>query len=196
MRAVISIWLGTLASVAGLFFTLHPANTRVSTIQAMLIGLAIAGFVTMITLDIRDYYRRRPKAYRTKEEINRYMHQWINKGGRVVIFTRDMSWAIQSEIRDLLLQKAAANELTICLPSHITLADELAQAGAEIITYEGLNYIPRSRFTIINKDRTDAQIAVGRLIDKKHVIEEYAEGAHPVFAVANDLVEILRRLPQ
>ncbi|MCI0562065.1 MAG: hypothetical protein MN733_26555, partial [Nitrososphaera sp.] len=86
------------------------------------------------------------------------------------------------------------NELTICLPDRIALADELEREGARVCLYPRLGYTPQSRFTIINKDRMDSQVAVGRRIRDKHVIEEFSLGEHPVFSVANDLVEVISRL--
>ena len=59
--------------------------------------------------------------------------------------------------------------------------------------YQALNFIPSSRFTIINADRMDAHVAIGGQQDGKHVIEEYRAGQHPVFAVIHDLTEVIRR---
>lgn len=60
-------------------------------------------------------------AFKTTAEINDYMYNWISKGGRVVIFTRDMSWASDARIKDLLLRKAELEELSICVPKKIPL---------------------------------------------------------------------------
>jgi hypothetical protein len=133
-------------------------------------------------------------AFKSTKEINDYMYDWISKGGRVVIFTRDMSWASDPRIKELLYHKAAREELSICVPKKIPLTNELQKHGAQILSYESLGYIPQSRFTIINKDRMDANLAVGHRIKDDHVVEEFSIGAHPFFSVANDLVEIITRI--
>ena len=114
----------------------------------------------------------------------------------MAIFTRDMSWAGEARIKRLLMTKAQANELTICMPKMIPLAQELADAGAKILTYPQLDFVPSSRFTIINADRMDAQVAIGRTIGEYHVIEEHAAGTHPIHAVTKDLVELVRQVSE
>src|SRR6266571_3685379 len=83
------------------------------------------------------------------EGIKRYMHDWIQHGGRVAIWTRDMSWAQNAQTRRLLREKAERRELILCLPEPNELARELSAAGAEICAY-GAQHLesPASRFTI------------------------------------------------
>ncbi|MGH7164128.1 MAG: hypothetical protein ACREIS_01225, partial [Nitrospiraceae bacterium] len=125
-------------------------------------------FIIAITLEIRQWARSRPISLLTDAEIKDYMYKWISRGGRVAIFSRDLSWAVGPEIRTLLSEKARRNELRVCLPENIPsvagLVNELERAGAEVCLYPELHYTPHSRFTIINKDRMDAQVAVGRRI--------------------------------
>lgn len=186
-------YIGTLASIVALTYSVHRPEVSLSGRQGVMIGLAVAGFLILILWDIRNYLRLGRRSFKTDEEIRKYMHNWISRGGRVVIFTRDMSWAGEGDIKDLLLRKSRRNELCLCLPRRTPLAEELAREGATIYAYEQLNYVPQSRFTIINKDRMDAHVAVGRRIKDKHVVEEFCVGDHPVFAVANDLIEIIQR---
>jgi hypothetical protein len=129
-----------------------------------------------------------------ESEVNNYMYDWISTGRRVVIFTRDMSWASDKRIIEVLTIKAHNNELTICLPQHIQLTQKLEHEGAQIVSYSQLEYTPQSRFTIINKDRADAQVAIGFRRNKKHVIQEYSSGDNAIFSLTNDLVEILSRV--
>ena len=110
--------------------------------------------------------------------------------GRVAVFTRDMSWAGDAKIAQLLDAKAKRSELVICLPTHIPLTRELEALGAEIYTYQGLGYAPKSRFTVVRFERGDARVAIGRQIGGVHTIETFSVGEHPVFALAEDLVEI------
>ena len=62
-----------------------------------------------------------PKTYRSTAKINSYMRKWVASAGRVVIFSRDMSWAHEPATRNLLREKAQRNELTVCLEHPISL---------------------------------------------------------------------------
>ncbi len=194
MALRIGTWIGIAASLASLIYVFRQPGQPVSAVQGGVIGVVVVLLVLLIIFDIRSHFRSRPRTFKSKEDINNYMYNWISKSGRVAIFTRDMSWAYENRIRELLHRKAENDELSICLPQHIPLTEELEQAGAQILSYEHLNYVPQSRFTIINKDRMDAYVAVGRWINDRLVIEELALGQHPVFSVANDLVEIILRV--
>ena len=125
------------------------------------------------------------------QRINRYLFQWIGKGGRVAIWTRDMSWADQNEMMPMLRKKAEAGELIICLPHRIEKSDELERHGAEVITYDILD-TPSMTFTIANYGRTGSRVAVGRRSGNQHVIQEFSAEEHPAFHLAFDLVRLVR----
>jgi len=190
----IATWLGTVTSLIALVLALKPNNQPLTALQGGFITLATVGFVILVILDIRDSRKSSRHVLKNQNEIVEYMLKWISKGGRVAIFTHDMSWAADQRVTDLLHGKARSGELSICLPHCIPLANALKISGAQIFTYEQLHYTSQSRFTIINKDRMDAHLAVGRRIGECHVVEEYSIGQHPVFAIANDLVEVIMRL--
>jgi hypothetical protein len=186
-------WLAAGASVFGLVYTVWPRREPLTGLQGAVLALLAFMFVLSAAADIRDHLSRRPKRYRTEKEVISYMFRWISKGGRVVVFTRDHTWAQDPKIRDLLFAKARRNELAICLPIETDLTSELRLEGAEIIAYSHLDYAPGARFTIINDGRSaDAAVAIGRQIDGAQVIEEFPIG-DPVFAVTKDLIEVLRR---
>ena len=122
------------------------------------------------------------------------MYKWIKSSGRTVIFTRDLSWVVDNEMKLMLKNKASEKELIICMPERNKRVIDLEASGAIIIEYGDLDYIPKSRFTITNFDRNDSRIAVGKSVGtNKHMIEEFASGGHPYFYVATDLVNILKR---
>jgi hypothetical protein len=194
MLLVIATWLSTSASIVALIVSFRPEGEPLTAYQGGFIALACVGFLAMVAIDLRARRRLSRHSLRDDAEIKRYMYRWISKGGRVSIFTRDMSWASDERISALLRQKASRAELTLVLPTRIPLAQELEKAGCEVVSYEHLGYVPQSRFTIINKDRMDAHLAVGRRIGDRHIVEEYSVGQHPVFAIANDLVEVLTHL--
>lgn len=190
------LWLAAAASVIGVFYTIGAANKELSLFYGFLIALSAVLYVALFVLDIWDYWKNRIRSYEDESEIKEYLWNWISKGGQVVIFTHDMSWACDEGIKKMLFDKARMAELSIILPKQTALTCDLENAGANIYSYESINYVPQSRFTIIHKDRFDAQVAIGRKdkLNGKHIIEEFALGEHPVFAVANDLVEIVKRI--
>lgn len=189
------LWLSAAASVIGVFYTIGAASAELSLFYGFLIALSVVLYVALFVLDIWDYWKNRIRSYKDESEIREYLWNWISKGGQVAIFTHDMSWASNEDIKKMLFNKAKMSELTIILPKQTALTRDLETSGANIFSYDSLDYVPQSRFTIIHKDRFDAQVAIGRKdkLNGKHVIEEFALGEHPVFAVANDLVEILKR---
>ncbi len=153
-------------------------------------------YTYLIYTDVAAHIMNQPKSMKDQNEINEYMFNWLSDGGNAFIFTRDMSWAGVQKIERLLYTKARNNELSICLPQQTKLTKSLCNHGADILTYGELNYTPKSRFTIINKDRMDACVAVGRWVNKSksHIIKEYSSGQDPIFNIADDLIEILKKI--
>jgi len=180
----------SLASILGLYFTVVSGAERPGW-HILVISVCIAVFLLTILQEIRDHLSARPKAYSTAEQIRKYLQGWISKGGRVCIFSRDMSWADDPLMKEALLTKARRRELIICLEEPTPLSEKLAAAGAEIVIYGLLDYVPNSRFTIINFERQDAQVAVGGIVGEKHLIQEFRQGQHPYFFVADDLVRLM-----
>ena len=88
--------------------------------------------------------------------------------------------------------KANRDELSLFLPKSIPLAVELQGLGAKVFTYGKLEMDPASRFTIINYGKGDAQVAIGRSVKDRHVIEEFSADSHPVFHIAMDLINVLK----
>jgi hypothetical protein len=103
-----------------------------------------------------------------------------------------MSWANTEKTKQLLLLKAAASELIICLPQVTHLTNELKAAGAEILVYKHLE--PTSRFTIVQYGQDGCRVAVGRRKGDDHVIDEFSAEEHPAFHLAQDLVRFARSI--
>lgn len=160
----------------------------------MLLFLAAAIFAVALKLEVADTLKTRPRVMRNADQIRDYMYAWIARAGRVAIFTHDMTWVRDEELKDLLRRKAREDELIVCLPNRTPLAQELDEIGATVYSYSQLNYVPRSRFTIIKLGRGDAEVAVGRDVSGSHVIEEFQIGRHPAFTMAEDLVSIIARI--
>ena len=188
--------LGSSASLLSLIFVFHPSGQGFSAVEGILLGFGIMLTVVAVAVDIKDYMTRRPKRFKTKQEIRDFMFRWLQHGGKVCIFSNDLSWVDDNEMISMLRQKAEKDELRICIPELIPIAETLKKSGASILTYSPLKFVPQSRFTIINHGRMDAQVAVGRRMNGEHVVEEFGAGDHPVFAVASDLVELVTRYSQ
>ncbi len=186
---------GSFASIVGLlvFFLPPPASLPWWAVAVLVFaGLCV---VVLIVLEFIEHGGRRVFAKSDTEEIKKYMHDWIEHGGRVAIWTRDMSWAQNQETRGLLTEKARRGELILCLPELNALATELSKAGAEVCAYGARRLeLPASRFTIAFFGRDGAAVAVGRAEQDTHVIDEFSAGSHPVFHVAEDLIAIVRSL--
>ncbi|MGC9195367.1 MAG: hypothetical protein ACP5IL_07925 [Syntrophobacteraceae bacterium] len=184
---------GSLASLVGILiaFLLSPKNLPFWAI--FLIILALVCFVLFMVLEFSTHRCRHIYPKTKTEEIKKYMHDWIKHGGRVAIWTRDMSWAQSTDMRNLLKEKATRNELILCLPAKNKLATELATCGAEVCDYgASLLESPNSRFTIVFFGKNGARVAVGRLDGDTHIIDEFDSGSHPAFYLAADLVALVR----
>ena len=180
------------ASVLGLIVSIFFGVERWT--PWLIVAVAFAFTVTigliLMTIFKADRTTRRYDPTDTRG-INKYLFDWISNGGRVVIWTRNMSWADSHEMMPMLRKKAEEKELIICLPHRIEKSDELESYGAEVIAYEILDS-PSVTFTIVNFARAGSRVAVGRRSGDKHVIQEYSAEEHPAFHLASDLVQLVR----
>lgn len=191
--------LGTYASLLSMILIYKPAGQPLSCLQWILSGVATLFLLSALAHEFWTYFRRRPLSFGPDDQrkINRFMHRWIARGGRVAIFSHDLTW-VDDQMKALLLTKAERNELEIVVPRSTgaltPLLDELRQRGARIYLYPELQYTPKSRFTIVNRGRTGPRVAVGRGVGENWRIDIFSEGEDPVFSVANDLVEVIVNL--
>jgi hypothetical protein len=184
---------GSLASLVGLLVIFLPSRDALPSRVVVLLVVAALLLILFIVLEFLSHRGRRVYAKSDEEGIKRYMHTWITHGGRVAIWTRDMSWAQNAETRSMLLKKAARGELILCLPERNAFAQELEAAGAEVCAYGSMHLeSPASRFTITCFGRDGAQVAVGRAEGYAHVIDEFTAGSHPAFYLAEDLIALVR----
>jgi hypothetical protein len=181
--------------MAGLLFAFLPSVRDLPSWAVALLMCAVLFLVVLVVLEFVDRRGHRVYAKSDAEGIKRYMHGWITHGGRVAIWTRDMSWAQNVETRRLLGEKARRRELILCLPELNELANDLKNAGAEVCAYGAtLLESPASRFTIVFFGRDGSRVAVGRAEGDAHVIDEFSAGSHPAFHLAADLVALARAL--
>jgi len=183
----------SLASLVGLLVMFLPSPRDLPFWAIALLVFAAFSFVVLVVLEFMTHRGHRVYAASDATGIRKYMHNWIEHGGRVAIWTRDMSWAQNDFTRRLLTQKAARRELILCLPEQNELTRELAAAGAEVCAY-GTKYLesPASRFTITFFGRDGSRVAVGRVSGDTHAIDEFSANDHPAFHVAEDLIALVR----
>jgi hypothetical protein len=191
--AIMFLQLASCASLLGLYASVFPIDmaNRPRWHWALITVIVIATIVS-IWDDILRYIGTASKTFVDQNKIKKYMHNWINNGGRAAIFSRDLSWADEHDTKAVLMKKAVRRELTLFVQHSIPLAEELRKAGAKVVIYGDLNHTPRSRFTIVDYCRDGARVAIGAKVNGKHVIEEYTSGSH-AFGVAEDFIRMLER---
>jgi hypothetical protein len=186
--------VGSLASLIGLYWTSLPSGHAFGMKDGILLALSIGLAAVISASRIVAFRAARPIVLRSDRAIRDYMYKWISSGSQVMIFSHDLTWIDDERMMEMLRGKARRRELSICLRAHIPAAIELSELGASIFTYGELGYIPTSRFTIINRGRYDAHVAIGRSGNGEHVVREIASGQDPLFALANDLAEVVMKL--
>lgn len=191
--------VGMYVSLLGLVLAVRPAGAPFTQWQKVLLVIATVLFLVELSFGVAElsgHPERRFRQGRKQElRIRNFMFQWLKSNGRAVIFTRDLSWvdATDQQMQSLLTQKAGANELTVVLPTHTSTTLALEAAGATVVTYENLDYVIQSRFTLIGMGRAGSRVAVGHSSEGTHVIQ-IANATDPVFYLAEDLVEIMKRM--
>ena len=192
--------VGSFASIIALVISVHVRDDPFTPWQYGLI-IAVGVFALWaIFSEIKAYIQLRKQTNRIvfaiddQNGINRYMYNWIRHGNRCAIFTRNMSWANDKKIMDLLLTKAKDKDLNIYIPEDTDISKELRSASAEVYTYEDLKITPMSRFTVVNWGKAGMRVAIGKQIGKNdHVIEEYSDEDSPLVAVTVDLLNIIEK---
>lgn len=187
--------LATFGSFITLVFSLKDPKAPFSFFQATLITVATLGLLVTVAFEIHDYRTGRTRWMRSGRQIRDYMYDWISGGGRVAVFSRSLGWIRDEDMRQMMVEKAQAGELTLVMPGPVSESKSLEAAGAEAIYYGTLGYTIKSRFTIVHRDRTDTAVAIGRTEGpRRHLIKEFrSSDGDPAFWLAEDLVEILKR---
>jgi hypothetical protein len=183
-------------TIVGVALPFLPQPKDMSSLMIILLVLSFIALLVVVVLEIRTRRGRQIYMKSDKDAIRKYLHEWIEHGGRVAIWTRDMSWADNTATQQLLRDKAQARELIICLPQKTSFTRELESQGAEICAYDGSEYDPSSRFTITEFKRVGSRVAVGRTEGEFHIIDEFDSADHPAFYLAEDLVAVVRAKTQ
>lgn len=182
----IKLGFNILFSVAGWvssIFSLYQMESFNPEIRAIII--VIVGILAILYIWIQAYsfYKSNHNSFthNSKEGVNKYLLDWLNKGSRTVIFTRDLTWADESaDILNTLERKARNKELTICLYQKNQITNHLSELGAEIYIHNLSNNQLKSRFTIIDYGKNNPRITVGtRNSNGQYVNERYDMDTNP-----------------
>lgn len=158
-----------------------------------LLAITAIFMLLLVRFELVERPQRRVFRKGDTEGISRYMRAWIEHGGRVAIWTRDLSWAKDETSCQLLHDKAKNQELLIFLPAPTQLTQSLDTAGAEVYYYgDPESASPTTRFTIANYGRVGGSVAIGRALRDTHVIDEFHLGDHPAYHMAEDLARLAR----
>ena len=191
--------IGILLSMLALLATVYPLvefdkitpgkSSLISIVGVVVLFL----YVFLVSFEIYSAEGKRVFKQSDPDSIKNYMLHWIGYGGRVAVWTRDMSWAKDPDSQKLLIDKAKSNELIICLPCHTEFSRVLENEGASVYEY-GTDLLadPSARFTIAYYGRDGSKVAIGRAKADQHIIEEFSSGAHPAFHLAYELVQIAK----
>ena len=136
---------------------------------------------------------------KTQKQINSFMKNFISRGSRIDIFSGSLSWVAEDgDIKDFLIEKSYACEVNVFLPRLNDIAQELKDNGVNVYEYHEIEYIPRARFTLLNRGRPGAEVlAISNGTLPKHRIVEYEASNSPMLiAAASDLVAIVEKFRQ
>lgn len=182
------------ASILGLYFTVKPLSEERPHWHWVALGLGLGIATFLLIYSIIEEGKARRRVFRSDRGIKKYMRKWISSPGRTVVFSRDLSWGNEDGTRESLVGKSERNELTIFLEKPTEFSDDLKQRGADIRVYGSSGFIPKSRFTIVGAGKQGARVAVGLQEDGKHVVYQFESGKHPIYALAEDLAELARKV--
>ena len=162
----LKITFNILFSIAGWvssILSLYKIDELKSEIRIVVIFLVGLFAILYVWIQIYSFYKSNYNSsiHNTTDQVNKYLLNWLNKGSRTVIFTRDLTWADESiDILHTLERKARNKELTICLYRKTSVTDHLSDLGAEIYVHNLSDNQLKSRFTIIDYGKNNPKITV------------------------------------
>ena len=153
----ISGWVSSILSL----YKVDELRSEIRLVVIFFVGILA---IIYIWAQIYSFYKSNynSSVHNTTDQVNKYLLNWLNKGSRTVIFTRDLTWADESlDILNTLERKARNKELTICLYRKTAITDHLNDLGAEIYVHNLPDSQLKSRFTIIDYGKNNPKITVG-----------------------------------
>lgn len=197
MKYKITGLIGRLIGAIGTFvscFILIDLENKSFFVNLLLMVIIVIVTSYMI-FDIKHVVTHKVKRYEPDDpKISIYLCEQLKKAGRVAIFSRDISWvASGSEAEKLLLQKANSKELVLFVQTTTSIAQKLANTGAEVRTYQKFSgYKPKSRFTVLDYEKTGSRVLIGYPSNGEHLIDEFNDSDKAIV----DLVETFVQLAQ
>lgn len=186
--------IGSGASILSLFF-IQTEEKSIIRVALLLVGI----FAVLLSafLEIKLYFKTKPKKFNRKENID-YMNDILSLEGRAVVFAGDLSWIDNDTIKETIKRKK--NDLYLCAKKGAKNLDEFKKAGVNIYVYDD-DFSPKTHFTILRKGNMNEKIAIASVMDeyqkeKRYVYEinsDDKEFYHRwILQAANDLFELTR----
>lgn len=183
-------FIGTVVSIISFFFLeIEWSMAKIILMIALIVLLGLAVYFLFI--------KRETKTYKSQEEINEFMKNWIKTNGVVKIFSRDLSW-LDDEMYGIL--QAKGGDLYLYVEKKNEKIEKILQMNPEskIFFYEDIGFIPNSRFTIIHANKDEKQIAIAIKEQKgykklKHIIyiSKDSDIDKKILGLANDLMNCM-----
>jgi hypothetical protein len=144
-----------------------------------------------LVLEIQALQESKPFFKGREEDSHGAMTKLLQKNGRAVIFTVELSFARDNPTAmDALLRKAEHGELTLCIPHMVPQAEVAARHGADVHVYADASWVPTSRFTVVRYHQHDSEIYFGHHVSPGvFVIECFRYGSVP-HVLAEDLARL------
>lgn len=180
-RQLIAISLGLLAGAKAI--TSFQSGLHVWQIMALAVLVVVT--IGASKFAWKDERRRAPLLSKPPVELVVHNIGWLSEQGHVVVVTRDMSWASDPDLEELLLKKADAGDLTIVAGKPTKRLSELKQRGAMVKIRHDL---PKVRFTALRFGTTDCRVLVHQQVKGRVQFREYAQGDFPVYWLCLDLI--------
>ncbi|MGZ0018114.1 hypothetical protein [Nitrosomonas sp. wSCUT-2] len=185
--------IGTLISCGSII----DFDSRSFIINFLLI-LIILIVVSYLIFDIKHEYLDRKRYESNDPKIAVFLCEQLKRAGRVAIFSRDISWVTPgSEAEKLLLQKAKSNELVLFVQTTTSIAQKLANEGAEVRTYQKFSgYKPKSRFTVLDYEKTGSRVLIGYSSNGEHLIDEFNDSNKAIVDLVETFVQLAEHASQ
>jgi hypothetical protein len=184
---------GAIATAAAFLATVQvPGIAKIALWALMVVAACV------IVADGMSYLKAKPRTFPFQSPgIAEFIGEWLSSGGQSAVFSHDLSWVSPgSRILNVLEQKARAGELVLFVGRTPDVVKDLVRSGATVFDYSRLDFKPRSRFTIVDKDKAGARMAIGLAEGDKHVIRVYRADNHAIMALGEDLVRLAERLAE
>lgn len=183
-------FIGTVVSIISFFFLeVEWSMAKIIMILALVVVLGMAVYFLFIKKDT--------KTYKSQEEINEFMKNWIKTNGVVKIFSRDLSW-LDDEMYGVL--QAKGEDLYLYVEKENEKIKKILQMNPEskIYFYEDIGFTPSSRFTIIHANKDEKQIAIAikeqkgyRNLEHEIYISRDSAIDKKMLSLANDLMNCI-----